>query len=198
MKNLLVPIASACLIASIPASAAAQQRSGTQSNSQAELAEARAILEIMLPPTQRQKMFDAMLDGFNAQFQRGLISDSVKDPGLKAILTESLDKSLAAQKPLLLKHVPALMDAMALAYSNEFSLAELKEIHAFATTPSGGHYLSRSTAIVGDPAVAKVNSAIFADSEMLALAIREELKDKIAAYLDAHPEVAEEAEDVAD
>jgi hypothetical protein len=196
--NLLAPIAGACLIASMPASAAAQQPSGTQSDSQAELAEARAILEIMLPPPQRQKMFDDMLGSLNAQYQQGLIADSVKDPGLKAIISESLDKSLASQKPLLQKHIPAMLDAMALAYSNEFSLAELKEIHAFAMTPSGGHYLSRSTAIIGDPAVAKVNSAIIADSQELALAVRDELKAKIAAYLEAHPEVNEEGEDEAD
>jgi hypothetical protein len=134
----------------------------------------------------------------NAQYQQGLIADSVKDPGLKAIISESLDKSLASQKPLLQKHIPAMLDAMALAYSNEFSLAELKEIHAFAMTPSGGHYLSRSTAIIGDPAVAKVNSAIIADSQELALAVRDELKAKIAAYLEAHPEVNEEGEDEAD
>ena len=41
-----------------PSAAIAQQASELQSESQAELAEARAIIDIMLPPATRQKMLD--------------------------------------------------------------------------------------------------------------------------------------------
>ena len=84
--------------------------------------------------------------------------------------------------------MPAMFEAMAIAYSNEFSMAELKDIRAFATTPSGSRYLSRSLAMATDPAVRKVNAAMIADAQKLSLTMIEELKARIAAYLEEHPE----------
>ena len=37
-------------------------------------------------------------------------------------------------------------------------MAELKDVHAFAMTPSGGRLSARSLAIATDPAVRKVNA----------------------------------------
>jgi len=83
---------------------------------------------------------------------------------------------------------------MAEAYSHEFTLGELKDIHAFASTPSGKHYLSRSTAIIGDPAVAKVNTAMFKDIHDATQEMMPALKDKVMAYVKAHPDVAAKIE----
>jgi len=79
-----------------------------------------------------------------------------------------------------------------LGYSRTFSLAELKDIDAFAHTPSGGHYLSQSLALVGDPDVAKVNAAAFAEIRSVTDALVPGFKDKLIAYVKAHPDLAAE------
>jgi len=185
LKKLLAPILGACLIASSPAGASAQP---VAPEKQAELAEARAIIDVMLPPSQRQKIFDDMLTTITNQMRQGMQPEALADPGVNAIVSKYLDKMVEAQKPLLRKHVPAMTEAMATAYSNEFSLAELKDVHAFANSPSGRHYLSRSLALVSDPAVAKVNMAVMADSQRLILTMRDDLKAELLAYFQAHPE----------
>jgi hypothetical protein len=96
------------------------------------------------------------------------------------------------ERPVLLKHIPDQVEASAVAYTHEFSLAELKHIHAFAETPAGHHYLSRSSSLITDPAVAKANSAMIADLQQLTIAGKAELKDKLIAYFTAHPDRAKE------
>jgi hypothetical protein len=183
LKKLFAPILGACLIASSPAGA-----SVPTPEQQAELAEAQAIIDVMLPPAQRQKMFDDMLTTITNQMRQGMQTEALADPGVNAIVSKYLDRMVEAQKPLLQKHVPAMTEAIATAYSNEFSLAELKDIHAFANTPSGRHYLSRSLALVSDPAVAKVNMAMIKETQQLILGMRDDLKAELLAYYEAHPE----------
>jgi len=193
MKRLFVPMLGASLVASMPASAATQQADVTQqSNEQTELAEAHAITEIMFPPSTRQKMFDDMLASIMGQLRQSLFADSPTDPGMQAILSRFFDRSVAAQKLLLQKNMPAMVGAMETAYVNEFSLAELKDIRVFAMSPTGRHYLSRSLALINDPAVAKVNMAMFTESQKQSLALRDELKAEIAAYRQEHPQTLPE------
>jgi len=94
------------------------------------------------------------------------------------------------QRAVMMKHLPIQMQAMATAYAREFSLAELKEIHAFAATPAGSHYLSQSLAIIGDPAVAKANTDEIAEIQTATQDLIPAFKEKAIAYLKAHPDVA--------
>lgn len=188
MKSVLGPILGAWLFVSAPATAA-PIASRPQAEA-AELAEARAIIEIMYPSAERQKTFDKLMTDISAQFRQSVPPDTLTDPGLNAIVHEFLDSSMRRVRPVLHKHLPDTMAAMAVAYTNEFSLAELKDIHAFAQTPSGRRYLSRSVAIISDPAVAKVNSAMMTELFELNTAMRAELRDEILAYLKVHPDVA--------
>jgi hypothetical protein len=158
---------------------------------EAELVEARAVIEVMYPPADRAKIFDTMLVNLNDQIRASIPLDGIGDPGLRAIVDEVLAGLAARESPMLQKHTPALLEAMAVAYSNEFTLAELRDIRVFAQTSSGGRYLSRAAAIIGDPAVAAVNTDIMTESFEFAGTVRTELQQKVIAYLSAHPEVAE-------
>ena len=190
MKHLFSPVLADCLALSAPAAAAAQAAPSTQSDEAARLAEANAIIAIMFPPAERQKTFDKMMNDFAAPFRQSLPRAASADPGLKAIMNEFIDHALERQKPVLQKHLPRMFAAMAEAYTHEFSLGELKDVHAFAQSPAGRHYLSRSTAMIGDPAVAKVNAALVADAQQLTMEMVTEFKAKFLAYLKAHPDVA--------
>lgn len=178
------------LAASVPA--AAQDAAPAAAVDSAELAEARAVIEIMYPPAERAKMFDTLLVNLNEQIRGSMPLDALEDAGLKAIVEDYLGSLAARQTPVLQKHTPALLEAMAVAYTNEFTLDELHDIRAFAQTPSGGRYLSRAAAIIADPAIAAVNTAIMTEAYDLAGTMRGELQQKVIGYLTEHPEVAQQ------
>ena len=199
MRAVLNIFLGAALIASMPAAASAQAQpaAAAQPDDPAKLAEARAIVQIVSPPADREKMLDALLPKIEAQMRTPLPPAVEADPGLKAVVEGSYKDFMGVAQQVLLKHMPDMMEATALAYTHEFSLAELKQIHAFADTETGHHYLSRSAFVLGDPAVAKANSAMIADIHQLLATKKAELKDKFAAYLEAHPDVAKKIADAA-
>jgi hypothetical protein len=190
MKTLSLSIFGACLLVALPASATAQPTIAAQSAEAAKLAEAHAIIEVMFPPAERQQTINKLVDQFSAQYQSSIPANAMGDPGIEAIVESYLDKAREQQRPLLARHMPELFEATAIAYTHEFSLAELKDIHAFALTPSGRHYLSRSAALLGDPVVAKANSALLADSQQLVKMMLPEMMGELTTYLKAHPDVA--------
>jgi hypothetical protein len=196
MKRVIGPILGAVSLTVLaPAAATAQPARAAQGDLAAKTAEAHAIIEIMFPPAERQQIFETLVAQLSNQFRAATMAKmplpALDDPGFKAILNEYLDKVTVQQKVLIHKHLPDIMEANALAYTHEFSLAELKDIHAFATTPSGRHYLGRSTAILSDPAVVKVNSAMMKEAQQVSFSLMPEMRDKIVAYMKAHPELAE-------
>ena len=194
MKSIVSPVLAACLGILVPAPAAAQAAPPVQADVAARLDEAHAIIAIMFPPAERFHMIEKMQRDLMAQMHPLLPASFLADPGLKSIINAYIDQAMVRQKAVMQKRLPEMTEAMAIAYTHEFSLAELKDIHAFALSPSGAHYLTKSTAIVGDPAVAKVNSAMFQDIHATTQAILPELKDKLVAYLKAHPDVAAKIE----
>jgi hypothetical protein len=158
----------------------------------AELAEARAIMEIMFPVEEREATFHELMQNVLRQIEQAVPADAVTggDPGLTAILSGFRAEVPTLVMPTVRLHLPRIVDATAVAYTHEFDLAELKAIRTFAETPEGRHYLSRSTALIGDPVVAAANSAYLADVNALAMQARQELQAKLVDYLRAHPDVA--------
>lgn len=164
-------LAGTSLIMATPSAATVQVATASQAADPAELAEARAIIAIMFPPAQRQQMMNKMMDDIMVPMRATFPKAAMNDRGVKAIIEAYLTKATAENRELIGKHFPALLEAMAIAYSHEFSLPELKEVHAFARTPAGSHYLSKSTAIIGDPAVTEVNTKFFQASKGIANAL---------------------------
>ena len=185
MKTVVVAIAAASVAFAAPSNAQ------LQSNDAAKLIEARAIIEVMFPPAQREQIMDKILTNIEAQMRPAVLHDAaMSDPGLKAILDSYADKVLTLERPVLRKHIPDIMEANAIAYTHEFSLAELRDIHTFAGSASGRHYLTRASAIIGDPTVAKVNMELAAEAQATAKTTLPEFREKLVAYLKAHPDVA--------
>jgi hypothetical protein len=191
MRRIFWPVAGAILAATAPAAATAQETPAAQAADPAELAEARAIMEIAFPTAERDETFGTMAGQFLDQFRRA-IPDAVTDPGLKAILDAYLDDLPARLMPMMRVHLPKIIEATAVAYTNEFSLQELEDIHAFARTDTGRHYFSQSAKLVGDPAVAAANTAYMGDLQHLQKTLGEEFMKEVVAYLEEHPEVLEQ------
>jgi hypothetical protein len=155
--------------------------------SQSSLDEARAIIDVMMPPAKRPEIFAALTSTIMTQM-RANATRQMLDPGLRQIIGDFLDTVPARMAPVTEKHIPALVDAMVQAYAREFTLDELRQIRAFADSPAGGHYLSRSTALVADPFVVAANQNYLKEATDLATSLRPELLAKVNAYLAEHPE----------
>lgn len=183
----IAAIAGLALAGGIPASVSAQEAVADQ---QAELTEARAIMEIMFPPAEREQTFGVMMAQVVDQFRASIPTDTITDPQLRAIMDRYLDAIPERLGPAVATHLPKILEATASAYTHEFTLAELKDIHAFAQSPSGQHYLKRSTALVGDPDVAAANTALFTDVQEIQSVFQRELIEELSAYLAEHPEAA--------
>jgi acyl-CoA thioesterase len=192
MNKPTILFAVAILAATAPVAATAQETPAAQAPDPAELAEARAIMEIAFPTAERDETFGTMAGQFLDQFRGAIPADAVADPGLKAILDAYLDDLPARLMPMMRVHLPKIIEATAVAYTNEFSLQELEDIHAFARTETGRHYFSQSAKLVGDPAVAAANTAYMGDLQRLQKSLGEEFMKEAIAYLEAHPEVLEQ------
>lgn len=195
MKRKICALAGALLLASVSASAnaAVQQPSAADADAAAKLTEARAIVAYILPVQNREQMLRDLVHQISAQMATVMPTriDDVHDAGLTEIMTKFRARVPDILLPVLNAHMPRLLDGMATAYTHEFSLAELKQIHAFADTPAGGHYLSRSAALMGDPAVVESNKAYLADLKTVVAKESDALKAELITYLKAHPDVAE-------
>jgi hypothetical protein len=92
-------------------------------------------------------------------------------------------------RPLFAKNLPQIFEATAIAYTREFTLEELKDISAFARTPSGQRYFISLQKFQSDPAVAKANQDMFADLAPLQQAEGAKLRQQVEQYLIANPDV---------
>lgn len=158
----------------------------------AELAEATAIIEIMFPLEEREATFKSLIGDVMGQFMQASTLPEIDDPGLKGIFQDYLAALPDRLMPVVQTHLPRILDATAISYTREFSLEELRDIHAFALTPAGKHYLSRSSALLGDPAVAAANTAYMVDIQAYAQESKGELIQALTAYVEEHPEVLQE------
>jgi hypothetical protein len=183
----IAAVAGALLLAALATNGAAARTTDS-----AELTEARSIVAIVMPSDRRDQMAEQLIQQFSGQVAGALDLEKIGDPGLVSLFDNYRRDLITAMMPTVHANLPKIAEAMAIAYTHEFSLAELKDIHAFAETPSGKHYLSRSTAIIGDPTVAAVNTAYVRELQQVAAPKAAEFRARVVAYLRAHPEVAKQ------
>lgn len=170
------------------------QSSAAEAADPAELAVAKAIIDIMFPNSEREATFRTLIGEVMSQFHRATPQPEIDDPGMQAIVDGFFADMPDRLMPVVQFHLPRMLEATAVAYTNEFSLTELEEIHTFARTPAGKHYLSRSTALMSDPAVAAANTAYLSDVQTLARTASADLVGQMRAYLEEHPELVEDSE----
>ena len=150
---------------------------------------ARQIVELMLPPERRQEITQGLMQTVMNQIRSSLIGRS-NDPGLHQILDAYLAKLPEQLRPVGERHMPWIMDAIAQAYTRQFSIDELKQISEFGKTAAGAHFLSRNLNILSDPAVVHANQVYFNDAAQAANVGAPQLRAAVVDYLNKHPDVA--------
>ncbi|WP_260923535.1 DUF2059 domain-containing protein [Novosphingobium sp. 9] len=173
---------------STPASAAEAPAATTPAVDPEALALAKRITSAAFPPERRQEMLTNLMQTMLGQMKSGLGLDEITDPGLHKILEDYLDNIPTLLRPATDAYLPKQMDAIAQAYTRKFTTAQLRDIAAFAETPSGSAYFSHSLEIMSDPAVAEVNTEYFRQIKSISKASQADLQEKVVAYLKAHPD----------
>jgi Uncharacterized protein conserved in bacteria (DUF2059) len=173
---------------SAPATAQPASPPPVVSPSPEALALGRSIVDVAFPPATRQALMEQMMSALLDQMKQGMPLEKISDPGLRQIVFDHLASVPALLRPTTTTFLPRQMDAVAQAYARMFSLAELKDILAFARTPSGRSFLARSSEIMGDPAVTAVNVEYFRAIQAVKERVTPELSRKMEEYVKAHPD----------
>jgi len=178
------------LVAAIPAAATAQADDYVAPAD--ELAAARAIMEVMFPATNREDAILEMATAMGQQAAASMMNGPIfEEPGIKAIVEKHLSDMPQTLRPLFAKHLPQIFEATAVAYTREFSLEELRDIAAFAQTPSGQRYFVTLQKLLGDPVVAAANQAMFKDIGPIQREQSAKVSQEVQEYLIANPDVIE-------
>ncbi len=156
MRHLLV--AAALIASSVAASAAASPPAqSTDSIDPARLAAAKRTVDAMMPPAQRGATFEAMLNPMLSNMQQAVLSrpairDALAaDPKAKATLDAFLADQQKRTMELLQGELPGMFAIMERAYARRFTVAQLAEITAFFSTPTGRLYMDESMKMPADP-----------------------------------------------
>ncbi len=166
-----VPIA--LLLAVAPAAVFAQSPVAPVATAEpARLAAARLVVDTVFPAAQREQMMGAMVASMtqsmlgSVQQQPDVARMMTAEPRSRPIFERFIRQQQAKTAALMQANIPGMVDAMAHAYARRFTVAQLAEMRAFFTTPTGQAYVAQSMTIMSDPDVAawqaKVTGASFA------------------------------------
>ena len=154
-----------------------------------ELAYANIIIEAMYPADKREQMILDLASTVASQMAAGMLTGPVfEEPGIRAIMDGFLADLPETLGPTFSKHLPKIFEATAIAYTREYTLEELRDISAFARTPSGQRYFLSLQKLMNDPAVAEANTSMFRDVEPVTKAQGTKVRQQVEAYLMANPE----------
>ena len=183
---------SICMVAGLSLSTAAVAQEAEYIAPEDEMAEAMIIMDVMFPADTREEMMLDTVRTMGNQMAASMMNGPIfEDPGIRVIMDEFIADVPEMMRPAIAEHMPSMIKSTAIAYTREFTLEELQDIRAFATTPSGRNYFSNVQSLLADPAVAATNQEFFARvSEMQAEQVPV-LQQKLTEYLAANPDVLE-------
>jgi hypothetical protein len=175
MKLLFLSLA----LASSSVIAAAQPASQPASSAQAAARQAppsierqmlaRQYIGMVVTPEQYLRLMRAgVAAGVSDSMARNL------DDSEKAEVDATMTRFLTLFEPKLRKRMPNLVEASAQVYAREFSADELRQMIAFAQSPAGRHYLTRSLELSTDPAVLIQQQGLMIDAAPIMQQIRKE------------------------
>jgi len=90
-------------------------------------------------------------------------ANSVASPEDKAAAEKFFDRVFVLAGPKIKARMPSIMEATAQAYAREFSADELKDMIAFAETPTGKHFLARGAEVETDAAILDAHMKVWED-----------------------------------
>ena len=187
MKKYLGPIFGALLAISLPGAATAQdapKATGAATVNPASLALARQILTVAFPPERREAMYARVMNSIVTQVRASMEKAHPSgDKEFDALVDREMHHMVDEMQQIVDAHIPDYFEGMARAYSRSFSPDELKQILAFAQTPTGQRYFQRSTTLVQDSDVAAANQRMMADMQAKLPEMTRQMMEDVKAYV---------------
>ncbi|MGB3796697.1 MAG: hypothetical protein WA957_10400 [Alteraurantiacibacter sp.] len=152
MKLAVLVIAASIGIA-VPGMAQAQD--GTPD---ARLELAQEIIETGYPLEARMGMFDQVIGQMLTQM-RASFPNLKESAEAGAIYDRHAERVQATSMDVLSRHIDPIMNSLAVAYSDQFTLEELQALHSFIMSPQGNGFLARMADANAHPAFAEANQA---------------------------------------
>lgn len=149
----LLILAACSLYAVVPASAqpvAAQTAAAMEAPSPERLDLARKFISVSLPA-------DDTIENIRAGFLGSASADlmEVEDKAEREAATAKMDAVFTRFEPKLRELLPQFLEANAQAYAQEFSADELRQMLAFAESPTGRHYTAQKQMLGMSPDVVR-------------------------------------------
>ena len=125
-----------------------------------QLAEARKLLDVIMPPSARAAMMATMVRGMMGNLVNGLGENPqfktamTELPGAKEVFDEFVQRQTELATKDLTDNLPGMIEAMSRAYARRFTVGQMHEIGAFFATPTGRAYMNTATTVFSDPDVA--------------------------------------------
>ena len=151
------------------------------------LAIASEIVAIAFPEDKREAIFGSAMDATLEQMRATMFSSLKNDVGAEKIVNRKVDSFVAGSKDILRDHMQDLLNALAKAYTREFSEAELSDMRAFARTDTGRHFFQRSSAVMSDPSFKAANEAYMRDLMPSVTRMQTELVDELSNHFRENP-----------
>lgn len=124
------------------------------------LERARELLDLVLPPSQRNQMILAMIEPAMTNVEQGLMQsprfmEAMRDdPEGQQRFLAFLERQRAETGELMVATLPGLVEAMTRAYARRFTVRQLRDMIDFFDSNTGRAYLAEAPAIMADPDIA--------------------------------------------
>ncbi len=155
MKYLILSVA----LSIIACPATAQTGATVQTPELARLAAARELIDVVMPPADRDAMIENIIHPMLANIRRAVMemprmkAGVDNNPKLIAVLDGFMERQNARTLKQLQTGLPGMFDAMMRAYARRFTITEMADAKAFFATPSGRAYMQKGMTIMNDPDV---------------------------------------------
>jgi hypothetical protein len=132
----------------------------------ARIETARKMLSQMIPPEKRAAMVETIVRPMMAnmrqsfeqspEFKKLFAANPEARKQMLAFIDQETERSLRIARD----SMPAMYDAMAIAYARQFTPEQLADIQRFYMSPTGRIFLDRTPAVMSDPALMAAQRAM--------------------------------------
>ena len=159
MLSAFIAVATAMAAPAVAAEQVTPVASSPATLDPARLAAGRELIAVVLPPEQRDRIMEAVLNAMLHNLMAGIergngLAEKLRDEPAKRVV---FDRFIERQRVLALGDLklamPGLIEAYAHAYARMFTVDEMTQIKAFAATPAGKKFILRSPELMSDPDV---------------------------------------------
>lgn len=144
------------------------------------------------PKETREEMFFASMDQTIRQMRSSLDRQLPEDDrDAVKILDDWIAKYTEKSKDILRQHIPAIMDAMAQAYAETFTVEELCDILRFARSDSGKRFFDQMPKVLGSSSFVEANQAYIDETMLLMAPAQRDLLEKLRLQREKRSQQAE-------